>query len=71
MIFHNKFLECMGGGGGRAIQAGYLMEQGGEGGRALKAGYMMEHLNPGEIEHIIKLLSTLLCQRSCMICENV
>ena len=32
LIFHNKFLECMGGGGGRAIKAGYLMEQGGRGG---------------------------------------
>ena len=26
---------------------------GGGGGRPIKAGYMMEHLNPGEIEHIM------------------
>ena len=68
VIFHSKFLECI---GARAIKAGYLMKQGGGGGRhAIKAGYMMEHLNPGESEHIM-LSSTLLCQSSCMICEIV
>ena len=50
LIFHNKFLECMGGGG--ACYKGRISDgTGGGGRRALKAGYMMEPQLTGKTGH--------------------